>query len=61
MIKKLLSQRTIITKINAQLQHILRPHYKHHKLKNTVNLFEEKFCINEVLAKVEHNTLKIFL
>ena len=61
MIKKLLPQRTIITKINAQLQYNLRPHYKHHKLKNTVNLFEDKFCINEVLAKVEHNTLKIFL
>ena len=61
MLKKLLLQRTIITKINAQLQHILRPHYKHHKLRNTVNLFQEKFCINEVLAKVEHNTLKIFL
>ena len=61
MIKKILPQHTIITKINAQLQHILRTHYQHHKLKNTVNVFEEKFCVNEALAKVEHNTLKVFL
>ena len=61
MIKKILPQHTIVTKINAQLQHILRTHYQNHKLKNTVNLFEEKFCINEALAKVEHNTLKVFL
>ena len=59
--KKLLPQHTIITKINAQLQHNLRTHYKHRKFKNTLNFFEEKFCINEALAKVEHNSLKIFL
>ena len=49
---------TIIAKINAQ--HI-QTHYKNRKLNNTANLFKRIFCINEALAKVENNSLKIFL
>lgn len=50
---------TIIAKINAQ--HIIQTHYKDCKLNNTANRFKEIFCINEALAKVENNSLKIFL
>ena len=49
---------TIIAKINAQ--HI-QTHYKNRKLNNTANLFKKIFCINEALAKVENNSLKISL
>ena len=53
--KKLLPQQTIISKINAQLKTIILAHYKKHKLNDTLDIFQNQFCINEVLAKIENN------
>ena len=53
--KKLLPQQTIINKINAQLKTIILAHYKKHKLNDTLDIFQNQFCINEVLAKIENN------
>ena len=55
--KKLLPQQTIINKINAQLKTIILAHYKKHKLKETLDIFQNQFCINEALAKLENNLL----
>ena len=55
--KKLLPQQTIINKINAQLKTIIRAHYKKHKLNDTLDIFQNQFCINEALAKIENNLL----
>ena len=55
--KTIIQQHTIITKINAQLRNILQTHYKYHKLKETINIFQEQFCVNEAIAKIQNNTL----
>ena len=55
--KKLLPQQTIINKINAQLKTIIQAHYKKHKLNDTLDIFQNQFCINEALAKIENNLL----
>ena len=55
--KTIIQQHTIITKINAQLRNILQTHYKYHKLKKTINTFQEQFCVNEAIAKIQNNTL----
>ena len=56
--KKLLPQQTvIINKINAQLKTIILAHYKKHKLNDTLDIFQNQFCINEALAKIENNLL----
>ena len=55
--KKLLPQQTIINKINAQLKTIILAHYKKHKLNETLDIFQNQFCINEALAKLENNLL----
>ena len=59
--KKLLSQQTIINKINAQLKTIILVHYKKHKLQDTLDIFRDQFCINEALAKIENNSLTILV
>ena len=53
--KKFLPQQTIINKINAQLKTIILKHYKKHKLNVTLDIFQNQFCINEALAKIENN------
>ena len=53
--KKLLPQQTIINKINTQLKTIILGHYKKHKLNGTLDIFQNQFCINEALAKIESN------
>ena len=55
--KTLIPQHTIINKINAQLRTIIQTHYKYHKLNKTINIFQEQFCINEAIAKIQNNTL----
>ena len=46
---------TIVNKINAQLKTIIPAHYK---LNDTLDIFNQ-FCINEALAKIENNLLKL--
>ena len=48
---------TIINKINAQLKTIILAHYKKHKLNDTLDIFQNQFCINKALAKIENNLL----
>ena len=38
---------TIVNKINAQLKTIIPAHYKKHKLNDTLDTFQDQFCINE--------------
>ena len=54
----MLPQHTIIHNINAQLQYIIRTHYKKHKLNDTINQFQDFFCINNAIAKIYNNQLK---
>ena len=56
--KTLLSQDTIITKINAQLRNVIQTYYKYHKLNDTINAFEELFCIKQAIGNVENNHLR---
>ena len=53
--KKLVPQQTILNKMNAQLKTITLADYKKHKLNNTLDIFQNQFCINEALAKIENN------
>ena len=55
--KKLLPQQAIINKINAQLKIMIPAYYKKHKLNDTLDIFQNQFCINEALAKLENNLL----
>ena len=55
--KTLTPQDTIINKINAQIRNIIHTHYKYHKLNETLNIFQELFCIKEAIAKLENNLL----
>ena len=57
----MLPQHTIINKINAQVQTIILAHYKKHKQNDTLDIFQNQFCINETVAKIENNTLKILI
>ena len=61
MSKKLSPQQTIINKINAQLKAIILAHYKKHELHDTLDIFQDQFCIHEALAKVENNLQTILL
>ena len=45
--KLLIPQQTIVNKINAQLKTIIPAHYKKHKLNDTLDTFQDQFCINE--------------
>lgn len=57
--KILLTQKTMINKINNQLRTILNAHAKNHKLNNTPNQFQDLFCVNNAIAKIESNALQI--
>ena len=57
--KTQLPQETIITKI--QLQNILTARYKLHKLNDTLTLFQQLFCINNAIAKIDNGKLQILL
>ena len=59
--KMQLPQDTIPNKINYQLQSIIKTHYKYHKIHDTSDTFTELFCINNALAKLEDNKLRIIL
>ena len=59
--KTQLPQETIITKILIQLQNILTSHYKLHKLNDTLTLFQQLFCINNAIAKIDNGKLQILL
>ena len=60
---KLLPQRTIISKINGLLNSILLLHYKKHKVQDTLETFNQQFCINEAIgiAKLQNKTLINFI
>ena len=55
--KILIPQDTIINKINAQIRNIIHTHYKYYKLNETLNIFQQLFCIKEAIAKLENNLL----
>ena len=57
--KTQLTQLTIITKI-TELQTILNSRYKFHKLNDTLNQFQQLFCITNAIAEL-HNKLQILL
>ena len=59
--KTQISQDIIKTKINTRIRNIIQTYYKYHKLNGTLNIFQELFCINKALAKIENNTLHILL
>ena len=59
--KTQLPQATILNKINYQLRSIIKTHYKYHKIHDTLDTFKELFCINNALAKLEDNKLRIML
>ena len=59
--KTQLPQETIIAKILIQLQNILTAHYKLHKLNETLTLFQQLFCINNAIAKIDNAKLQILL
>ena len=56
-----LPQRTIINKINGQLNSILLLHYEKHKVQDTLETFNQQFCINEAIAKLQNKTLINFI
>ena len=56
-----MSQDTIKTKINTQLQNIIQTHYKYHRINGTLNIFQELFCIKQAIAKIENKTVIIVL
>ena len=56
-----LPQDTILNKVNYQLKSIIKTHYKYHKIHDTLDTFRELFCINNALAKLEGNKLRIML
>ena len=41
-----------------QLTTILTAHYKFHKLNDTLNHFQELFCINSAIAKLDKQPAK---
>ena len=49
-----LTYETIINKINSQLRFILNAHFKIHPLNDTLQKFEQLFCINNALPKIEN-------
>ena len=57
--KTQISQDIIKTKINARIRNIIQTHYNYHKLHDTINNFEEQFCINHAVAKIENGILTI--
>ena len=54
---KLVPQQTIINKINGQLNSILLLHYKKHKVQDRLETFNQQFCINEAIAKLQNKTI----
>ena len=59
--KTQLTQETIITKITTQWENILNTHYKIHKLDGTLTKFQQPFGINNAMAKIHNNNLKVLL
>ena len=59
--KTLIPQVTIIKKINAQLQNMISTHCKYHKLNETLNAFQELFCIRQAIAKIDNNLLNMLI
>ena len=57
--KTQISREIIKTKINTRIRNIIQTHYKYHKLHDTINNFEEQFCINHEVAKIENGILTI--
>ena len=55
--KTLITQDTIINKINVQIRNITNKHYKYHKLNEMLNIFQELFCVKEAITKLENNLL----
>ena len=54
-----LNQSTIVNKINSKIAIILNTHFKVRKINDTVQQFQNSFCINNALAKIENTKLKI--
>ena len=47
----------IIDNIKQSTRNIIRSHYKHNKLKNTLQQFENEFTINETYCKLINNEI----
>ena len=59
--KTQLYQETIITKILTQPRKILNAHYKLHKLNETLALFQQLFCINNTVARINIGKIQVTL
>ena len=59
--KTQLYQEAIITKILTQPRKILTAYYKQHKLNEMLPLFQQLFCINNALARINNGKLQVTL
>ena len=51
------TNKKIIDYIKQNMRNIIRPHYKHKKLNNTLEQFKNEFTINETYCKLTSNNL----
>ena len=56
-----LPAKTIINKINKQIEIILNSRFKKHKTENMFTIFEDSFCINKAIAQLRNGELQILL
>ena len=54
-----MTQETIIVKIITHLNNLITAHYKLHKLNDTLTLFQQAFCINNVIATIQNGRFQI--
>jgi hypothetical protein len=47
--------------IKTNMTKILRAHFRHHKLNDTIDTFKNKFCINRAICTVYQDKLNIYL
>ena len=40
---------------------IIQTDYKYHKINDTKSIFQDMFCINNAIAKIDNNKLQIML
>ena len=56
------SKETSKNRINKNITRMIRTHYKYHKYNNTINIFKDKFLINQALGDLDyHNELNLNL
>ena len=54
-----MTQETIIVKIITHLNNLITAHYKLHNLNDTLTLFQQAFCINNVIATIQNGRFQI--